>query len=118
MKKQEKQKILLGLLLVVFLFFAYNTFIKEPSFDSALSISSASQINSDVGREIISTLNKLQTIQIDPAFFDSDQFNSLINFNVELSPEPIGKDDPFTTSQESNVVTQDDDEIIALPEDQ
>lgn len=110
MKKEKKQKIILGVLGVVLLFSVYNVFFKKAEFESELTFNSSSEIESTVGREIITTLNKLQTIQIDPAFFESELFNSLINFHVELSPEPISKPDPFAITQEGNVVTESDDQ--------
>lgn len=117
MNKEKKQKIILGVLVVVLIFAVYNVFFKKAEFDPELSFDSSSEIESTVGREIISTLNRLQTLQIDPAFFESELFNSLINFHVELSPEPIGKPDPFAITQQSSVVSGSDDDQQSDPSD-
>ncbi len=118
MEKEKKQKIILGVLVVVLLFSIYSVFFKKPSYESELSFNTATDVDSNVGREIITTLNKLQTIQIDTDFFSSDLFNSLINFHVELQPEEVGKPDPFTITQEGNVVTEETEDQEEAPDNQ
>jgi hypothetical protein len=49
------------------------------------------------------TLSKLQKIDIDETFFQSEIFQSLKDFSVEIKPQPIGRDNPFTLIEEKNM---------------
>lgn len=44
---------------------------------------------------IFNLLDQLKTIKLDTGFFENKFFNSLVDFSVELTPEPVGRDNPF-----------------------
>ena len=50
---------------------------------------------SQTEREIISLLNDLKGIELSGEIFNSPMFNGLTDFGVVLTPEPIGRDNPF-----------------------
>lgn len=95
--KKFSKLIFAGVGLVV-LMIAYNILYLQPKKEAEADfIRSENQsiTSSELGREIISTLNRLKTINIDPEFFQDDRFRRLIDFSVEIQPQPVGKENPF-----------------------
>ncbi|MFH1979053.1 MAG: hypothetical protein ABII97_01545 [Patescibacteria group bacterium] len=82
--------IIFVILLFVAGFFIYTN-LKEGSLGS-VSVSAERVL----GKEFVATIGKIKTIRIDTAFFDSSEFNALIDLTpvIEL-PEEIGRTNPF-----------------------
>ena len=80
-------------------FFAYNTFYVAPRQEGqsagAIRSENESISQSELGREILFTLNRLKTITIDPDFFLENRFRQLVDFSVDIEPKPIGTENPF-----------------------
>ncbi len=95
---QKFKKVIIAVLVIVALMFAYKIFVLDPSkAENAGSLRSESDsiVSSEIGREIVGTLNRLKTINIDNDFFQEDAFVQLIDFSVEIQDQPIGRDNPF-----------------------
>jgi|GEM_PF-6891539 len=104
---QKFKKVIIAVLVLIGIMFAYKVFVLDPAkADNAGSLRSESQsvVSSEIGREIVSTLNRLKTINIDPTFFEEDAFVQLIDFSVDIEDKPIGKENPF---KEPEILIQD-----------
>jgi hypothetical protein len=47
------------------------------------------------GVESISIINKIEAIKLDTSLLNDDAFNSLVDFSQELTPESVGRPNPF-----------------------
>lgn len=106
----------LGLVAVVVL---YNMFYLAPREDEGGFIRAENQTitSTEIGREIVSTLNRLKTISIDPEFFDEDRYRVLVDYSVEIQPQEVGKENPFqeidlNTIGQNNAASADSGEVL------
>lgn len=94
----KKYKLMLGLtVLIVVGFFVYTIFISEP-FPEEDTLVTTSPERSEVEAvtiDLLTLLLSLKTLEIDTSIFSDDRFKSLIDFSVELVPQPIGRPNPF-----------------------
>jgi len=92
------KNVIIGAIVLVGLMFAYNIFVLQPQKNSnsgSLRSENKSIVSSELGREIVSTLNRLKSLNIDPEFFQEDAFVQLIDFSVDIESKDIGKLNPF-----------------------
>jgi hypothetical protein len=93
--------IILGLV-VVGAVIAYNVFYLGPNSESddagAIRAENQAVASSEIGREIVTTLNRLKSITIDPDFFTEERFQRLVDFSVDIQEQPVGKNNPFNRS--------------------
>lgn len=108
---KKNQKVVLGVVVALILFSVYNTFFKAPVVDETITGESKEIINSEVGREIINTLNQLKAINIDTDVFDDPLFDNLYDFSRPLPKQPVGKTNPFTeqTATQGQIDALDDE---------
>jgi hypothetical protein len=78
-------------------FVVYAVFIKaDPEIDSILSESSTKKDKVEVlGKDILRAINQIQTLNLDKSIFQDPVLNSLIDNSQEISPLPVGRDNPF-----------------------
>ena len=105
------KNVIIGALVVVGLMFAYNIFVLQPKkAENAGSLRSENKnaVSTEIGREIVATLNRLKSLNIDPEFFQEDAFVQLIDFSVDLEDKEIGKQNPFkdTGAADAQFVSQ------------
>jgi hypothetical protein len=55
----------------------------------------AAPIQSDVGKELLNTLLQLRSLSLDDKIFSDQLFLNLVDFSVEIAPQPIGRFNPF-----------------------
>jgi hypothetical protein len=100
----KKFKIIIGVLIIPIVFFAYSTFFsREDENVKKLSVANtptqtsvATGVGSPIeGQEILRVLNSLKAVKMDTEFFDDKVFKSLVDFSVELAPQPAGRFNPF-----------------------
>jgi hypothetical protein len=72
---------------------AYVLFVDVYAQDLASEdvASRASVVNGD----FLATLERIQLISLDGSLFTSELFASLRDLTVEVSPQPVGRDNPF-----------------------
>lgn len=99
----------------------YNMFYLAPrqaEQDAGFIRSENQSITStEIGREIVSTLNRLKTINIDPEFFNEERYQMLVDYSVEIQPQSVGKENPFSeinfnTLGQSINITQDSGGVL------
>ncbi|MBI4155754.1 MAG: hypothetical protein HY507_00800 [Candidatus Zambryskibacteria bacterium] len=86
-----RKKIFIGLPIVIILSFLIYSFF----FDSKLSVSPLAENSPMVGQDILTLVEKLKTISIDPSILSSSLFISLKDFGILLTSEPQGRSNPF-----------------------
>jgi len=92
---KKNQKVALGLVVVFALFTVYNTFFADSIPVENLSSESRAITDLEAGREIISTLNRLKGIEIDPQILEDELFRNLFDFSKPLPLYQSGKENPF-----------------------
>lgn len=49
----------------------------------------------NVGRDLLSTLLQLKSLDLDEALFQNPVFQSLRDFGIPIPPQPLGRPNPF-----------------------
>lgn len=91
---QRNQTVIIFLVIVGGLFFAYQYFFSAPQ-ESALNVTNVQAAGSEADQELIALLLELKGIRLDNAIFSDTTFQSLTDFSKELVAEPIGRINPF-----------------------
>lgn len=123
---QKIPKKLIGGLIGIVIILAGAYLLLGGSVDSGGSLetstSSVSEQAMAVGNvdtsEVVDQLNSLQSISIDPDFFNSQAFLSLEDFGVTISPQEVGRENPFippSYSPTGDIITPNDGEIEQQP---
>jgi len=68
-------------------------------------VSRAEAQDSIVGRDVINTLETLNSIQLDSDFLDSLVFSSLVDNNLTITNRPLGRTNPFAAASNVSVST-------------
>lgn len=96
--KTNGKYIAAGIALIVAII-AYNIFYLQPrqADQDAGFIRSENQMitSTEIGREIVVTLNRLKTISIDPEFFNEERYQMLVDYSVEIQPQAVSRENPF-----------------------
>jgi hypothetical protein len=92
--KKNLVTILVVLLILVGGYFGYG-FISGGSSSDTLSVATPDGGGATVGGDLLVILANLKGLKLDDSIFSNPLFRNLKNFNVELSPEPIGRPNPF-----------------------
>ena len=83
---------ILGGLITIALFVIYSVYFTN---DNSASLTQEGGANVAADTELLTLLLSLQSITLDDAIFSSPEFRSLIDLGKEISPEPIGRANPF-----------------------
>tara|TARA_Y100001949_G_C15869466_1_gene278844 strand:- start:220 stop:621 length:402 start_codon:yes stop_codon:yes gene_type:complete len=102
---------------IAILFVVYINFFSEPQDDALLSGEDQTMVNSEIGREIVNTLNQLKVLEIDPEFFDDPVFQELTDFTVEVQERPVGKANPFAPGNNPNIAEGQDSDVTEQNQD-
>lgn len=94
--KKKPNKLLIVLLVIIVLAGGYFVF-SGGSDDTSGNLLTATFADMDIPaeQEIVSLLLKLRSIELKGDLFERDDFDSLVDFGVELQDEPVGRDNPF-----------------------
>jgi len=90
-------KVILAVAIVIAIGFAAFMYLNkdEEPVDSGSGLASEDAIQSEIGKQIFTTLALLDTIKLDRTFLTGPVFASLRDFTTEISPEPVGRENPF-----------------------
>lgn len=91
------KNIFIGAAVLGLIALAYFTLFKGTgSDDTLLLVGAVVQSPEDILRnELLESLRELRVLNLDEKIFSDPIFNSLTDFTVELSPQPVGRDNPF-----------------------
>ena len=89
------KKIIIGVLVLILGFVAYSIFIKsDPEPEELLKNSSPKQIDA-VGQEIIRTLSKIKSLDLDQSVFGDPIYLRLIDDTKDIPEPEVGRSNPF-----------------------
>ncbi|MEK9177793.1 MAG: hypothetical protein AAB777_01580 [Patescibacteria group bacterium] len=74
---------------------AYFMFFSAPSPSSDSALLETGRGEEMIGSQVLSLLNQIQSLRIDPTLFQSAVYKSLQDFSVNIPPEGVGRDNPF-----------------------
>ena len=82
------------ILILVLLGLSYWFFLRGD--EPLISVTSTASSDQIVGRELLIELQRLKSLnQVNVNFFDSEVFKSLEDTTVLVTPQPIGRNNPF-----------------------
>ena len=87
-----KTGILIAIILVLSAGYYFYTSGGAPAGTSSLAVQTNTQ---PVGSDVLALLNTIHSLSIDPTFFQSQVYRSLVDFTVAIPPENIGRPNPF-----------------------
>lgn len=100
----KTKNILTGIVVLLVLFLSYKLFVNKDKTEPVLTIDDTSTIAGGSSRFELSssreesiTLERIKRIKIDKDVFSGDVFKSLVDFRTEILPEPVGKNNPFSS---------------------
>lgn len=106
---------LLLILLAIGSFVAYQMLYVDGGITSLLVSQRGTEISGNVvGREIINLLDELQEISLSRDIFNDPAFRSLIDFEQDILPEPIGRSNPFAPIGVGNVFIGTSDDVLDI----
>ena len=91
---QRYKNYILGVALIVLLFGAYAVLFGGEK-GGVLTVLEPEGPGTAVERELLSTLLELRSLQLNEAIFSDPAFRSLRDFGQPLTPQPIGRNNPF-----------------------
>ena len=99
-----KNKIILAVVILVVVVFAWYGFLREPQGPSTGLLTSETRSGGSAAeQEILRILLDMRSIRLDSALFENPAFASLRDFGREIVPEPVGRTNPFTPT---DIVTE------------
>jgi hypothetical protein len=92
-------KILTNILIVVIvftaLFYSYQ-FWKDRQTEPLLTIQQEDLLSEEIGNDLLFTLLKLGSLELDESIFKDSLFKKLVDFSVKLKAQPVGRLNPFS----------------------
>lgn len=96
----KKNKVMLVVLLVILAFFGYRFMFKKDASsgksDLAVDAGAEASGQSAIGRDLIVTISKLKSLNLDDSLFKDPIFNNLSDFSIPLIPQEVGRSNPFS----------------------
>jgi hypothetical protein len=78
--------------IIILLFVGYGFFFGGSDEEALVS---ESAVPDAVGGDLIAILGRLQSLSLEGTVFSNPLFRSLVDFGIELTPEPVGRPNPF-----------------------
>lgn len=85
--------IIIALVLVFFVFFGFGG--DDVSGELSVDLTFSDPVEEILGRQILSSLNKVKGIKMDSDFLADQTFQSLQDFTVTIPKQNAGRRDPF-----------------------
>lgn len=76
-------------------YFGYS-YLNKAGSSSDVLLTQTSANTSKMGAEVLSALNQLKTLKLDGSIFQDKIFLSLEDTSISLTPEPVGRINPFS----------------------
>lgn len=101
---EKLKKPLIILAVLIGLYIIYNTFIKQDSSTALLKTSNVASPKTPE-ESLLPLLLKIQNVTLDGNLFLDPVFRNLVDTTQNIVPESVGKDNPFSGSIYSDVVS-------------
>lgn len=91
----KNKKIIITVVVLIAIFFGYNTFFVSDGPDTLLTSTGATDSTSLLGADIIKAINQIDSLELDRNVFDDPVYRSLVYRGEDINPEPVGRNNPF-----------------------
>lgn len=88
-KKNTLRNIIILVVVLALLWLLYTTFFGSSD------IAILDQGAGSVGADLVVTFNKLERIKFDSNLFTTPSYSSLVDFSIDIPPQPISRPNPF-----------------------
>lgn len=102
MNTQKKPSGIKGTIVVIVIaailiggWYFYENGTSSSAGSANLTASSPSGSSPIVGADVLSILQSVSSIKIDTSFFSSPVYQSLVDYSIQVPPQPVGRPDPF-----------------------
>jgi len=89
------KKIIIAAVVVLIAFFIYSAYFKPGQNGALVAIENQTGRQFAAGKEVLTLLIDLKSIELDGAIFEDASFKSLEDFSLPIDPEPKGRINPF-----------------------
>ncbi len=93
------KNILFAIMLGLFLYFGYTFFIKSPLVPTSITSFSSERLDANgnpiPGSGLLSKLQQMGAVRLDPTIFGDQSFQNLKDFGVAIKNWPVGRPNPF-----------------------
>lgn len=96
-KTSSKKPLIIVVILIVIGVFVYFYFAGKPQDSSGLVSQETPEVTEALrdGAEVLMLLNQIEALTIDAKFFQSAVYKSLVDHEVPIYEQPVGKTNPF-----------------------
>lgn len=91
--KEHKMGILVVVVIVI-AFVLYSIFFTGEE-DEIITSETSEEASIVVGADLLGMLLELKSLTLDSSVFSNEIFRALVDYSVDLAPQPIGRDNPF-----------------------
>lgn len=88
----KKNIIVIGVIIVVLVAAAYFYFHRDNSSDALLTTGNTTTVDND----LLNALHQLRSLKLDNSIFSNPVWLSLGDFGKVISPQPLGRPNPFS----------------------
>lgn len=89
---EKNKRTILGLLLLGVVFGGYYLFGRPATLPGIEATSNVAGLGDE---ELLTELSKLKSLELDDSIFSDPVFRSLTDFSQPITPEPVGRENPF-----------------------
>ena len=94
------KNILIVVVVAVLLFVAYSLLVKKGAKSETTKVGALTERTGpgafSAAQEAATTLDDIRRIRVDTGLFSGGVFSDLKDFRINILPEPVGRDNPFT----------------------
>lgn len=93
--KDRKTQVTIGVVAILLAFGGWYFFGGKSEPEAYLMEIAEDPVESIIGRELLSALEKMRSVKLDVSLFDDSAYKSLQDTTVEIPKQPIGRRNPF-----------------------
>lgn len=106
-ESSNTKKIITAVVLVAVVAFAvYFFFFRSAEVEMVLDEFGNPVQAQVVGQDLIDLLHELESVKLDDAIFSSPALQNLVDLSIILTPQPQGRENPFSPLSGSGAVSQ------------
>lgn len=89
------KKIIISIVVITIAFFIYSAYFKPAQNGALVAVENQTGRQFAAGKEVLTLLIDLKSIELDGSIFEDKSFKSLEDFSLPIDPEPKGRINPF-----------------------
>lgn len=92
--KNRKNQITAGVIAVLVIFAGWYFLGRSNQPEASVNVTQ-DPVEAIIGRDLLSSLDKMKSVKLDTSFFNDPVYKSLQDTSVQVPKQPIGRRDPF-----------------------